>query len=167
MSEQEQNVIKFKEALGNYPTGVTVVTMMTDDGVPLGLTVNSFASVSINPLLILWSIDKRVSTYEHFVNSKKFAVHILASNQSELCYLFAARDVDRFSNCDWEKSQHNLPIIKDVAATLQCETFQTVEAGDHPPFPPPPPAIDGENPAPLLYHKRHTGEIPNQFYKEK
>ena len=113
MSEQEQNVIKFKEVMGNYPTGVTVVTMMTDEGVPLGLTVNSFASVSIDPLLILWSIDKRVSTYEQFVHSKKFAVHILAGNQSELCYLFAARDVDRFSNCEWEKSKYNLPIIKN------------------------------------------------------
>ena len=167
MNEQEQKVIKFKEVLGNYPTGVTVVTMMTDEGVPLGLTVNSFASVSIDPLLILWSIDKRVSTYEHFVNSKKFAVHILASNQSELCYLFAARDVDRFSNCDWKMSKHNLPIIRDVAATLQCETFKSVEAGDHTILIGKVIEIDGENPAPLLYHKRHTGEIPNQFYKEK
>ena len=167
MNEQEQKVIKFKEVLGNYPTGVTVVTMMTDEVVPLGLTVNSFASVSIDPIVILWSIDKRVSTYEHFVNSKKFAVHILASNQSELCYLFAARDVDRFSNCDWEMSKHNLPIIKDVAATLQCETFKSVEAGDHTILIGKVIEIDGGNPAPLLYHKRHTGEIPNQFYKEK
>ena len=167
MSEQEQNVIKFKEVMGNYPTGVTVVTMMTDEGVPLGLTVNSFASVSIDPLLILWSIDKRVSTYEQFVHSKKFAVHILASNQSELCYLFAARDVDRFSNCEWEKSKHSLPIIKNAAATLQCETFKAVEAGDHMILIGKVIEIDGENPAPLLYHKRHTGEIPDQFYTEK
>jgi len=167
MSEQEQNIIKFKEAMGNYPTGVTVVTMMTDEGVPLGLTVNSFASVSIDPLLILWSIDKRVSTYEQFINSKKFAVHILASDQSELCYLFAARDVDRFSNCEWEKSKHNLPIIKNVAATLQCETFKSVEAGDHMILIGKVIEIDGENPAPLLYHKRHTGQIPDQFYTEK
>ena len=167
MSEQERNIEKFKEALGNYPTGVTVVTMMTDDGIPLGLTVNSFASVSIDPLLILWSIDKRVSTYEQFVNSKKFAVHILASNQSELCYLFAARDVDRFSNCEWETSQHQLPILKNVAAILQCETFKTIEAGDHMILIGRVLEIDGENLAPLLYHKRHTGEIPNLFYKEK
>ena len=163
----EQIVTKFKEALGNYPTGVTIVTMMTDDNVPLGLTVNSFASVSINPLLILWSIDKRVSTYGHFTSGKKFAVHILASDQSELCYLFAARDVDRFSNSEWEASEYNLPILKDVSAVLQCETFKTVEAGDHTILIGKVIDITGDNGAPLLYHKRHTGEIPSQFYEEK
>ena len=163
----EQNAIKFKEALGNYPTGVTIVTMMTEDNIPLGLTVNSFASVSIDPLLILWSIDKRVSTYDYFTKSKKFAVHILASDQSELCYLFAARDVDRFSNCEWETSEYKLPILKNVAAILQCETYQTVEAGDHMILIGKVVDITGDNRAPLLYHKRHTGEIPSQFYNEK
>ena len=163
----EKNATKFKEALGNYPTGVTIVTMMTEDNIPLGLTVNSFASVSIDPLLILWSIDKRVSTYNHFTNSKKFAVHILASDQSELCYLFAARDVDRFSNCEWETSEYKLPIIKNVAAILQCETYQTIEAGDHMIILGKVVDITGDNRAPLLYHKRHTGEIPTQFYNEK
>ena len=163
----EKNATKFKEALGNYPTGVTIVTMMTEDNIPLGLTVNSFASVSIDPLLILWSIDKRVSTYNHFTNSKKFAVHILASDQSELCYLFAARDVDRFSNCEWETSEYKLPILKNVAAILQCETFQTIEAGDHMILIGKVVDITGDNRAPLLYHKRHTGEIPTQFYNEK
>jgi flavin reductase (DIM6/NTAB) family NADH-FMN oxidoreductase RutF len=163
----EKNATKFKEALGNYPTGVTIVTMMTEDNIPLGLTVNSFASVSIDPLLILWSIDKRVSTYNHFTNSKKFAVHILASDQSELCYLFAARDVDRFSNCEWETSEYKLPILKNVAAILQCETYQTIEAGDHMIILGKVVDITGDNRAPLLYHKRHTGEIPSQFYNEK
>lgn len=163
----EQNTMKFKEALGNYPTGVTIVTMMTEDNIPLGLTVNSFASVSIDPLLILWSIDKRVSTYDYFTNSKKFAVHILASDQSELCYLFAARDVDRFSNCEWETSEYKLPILKNVAAILQCETYQTIEAGDHMIILGKVVDITGDNRAPLLYHKRHTGEIPSQFYNEK
>lgn len=163
----EQKITKFKEVMGNYPTGVTVVTMMADEGVPLGLTVNSFASVSIDPLLILWSIDKRVSTYEKFINSEKFAVHILASHQSELCFLFAARDVDRFSNCEWETSNHNLPILKNVAAVLQCEKINAVKAGDHMILIGKVIAIEGENPAPLLYHKRHTGEIPPSFYEEK
>ena len=163
----ENKATKFKEALGNYPTGVTIVTMMSEDNIPLGLTVNSFASVSIDPLLILWSIDKRVSTYNHFTNSKKFAVHILAGDQSELCYLFAARDVDRFSNCEWETSEYKLPILKNVAAILQCETYQTVEAGDHMIIIGKVIDITGDNRAPLLYHKRHTGEIPSQFYNEK
>lgn len=163
----EQIIQQFKAALGNYPTGVTVVTTMNDDDVPLGLTVNSFASVSLDPLLILWSIDKRVSTYDYFVKSKKFAVHILASNQSEICYLFAARDIDRFSNCEWETSSHNLPILSDVAAVLQCEMYQAVEAGDHTILIGKVIEISGQNEDPLLYHKRHTGKIPEEFYMEK
>lgn len=163
----EQQVMKFKEVLGNYPTGVTVVTMMTDEGMPIGLTVNSFASVSINPLLILWSIDRRVSTFEQFTRSEKFAVHILASDQSELCFLFAARGVDRFGNCEWKTSEYGLPILSNVAATLQCKTYKTVDAGDHIILIGEVIAIDGENPAPLLYHKRNTGEIPSEFYREK
>lgn len=159
--------MKFKEVLGNYPTGVTVVTMMTDEGMPIGLTVNSFASVSINPLLILWSIDRRVSTFEQFTRSEKFAVHILASDQSELCFLFAARGVDRFGNCEWKTSEYGLPILSNVAATLQCKTYKTVDAGDHIILIGEVIAIDGENPAPLLYHKRNTGEIPSEFYREK
>ena len=162
----EQNVVKFKEALGNYPTGVTVVTMMTEDKIPLGLTVNSFASVSIDPLLILWSIDKRVSTYDLFTKTNKFAVHILGSEQSELCFLFAARDVDRFQNSEWETSAYGLPILKNVAAVLQCETFQTIEAGDHTILIGKVIEIDGDNKAPLLYHKRQTGPIPTSFYEE-
>ncbi len=161
----EQQVMKFKEVLGNYPTGVTVVTMMTDEGMPIGLTVNSFASVSINPLLILWSIDRRVSTFEQFTHSEKFAVHILASDQSELCFLFAARGADRFANCEWKTSEHGLPILSNVAATLQCKTYKTVDAGDHMILIGEVIAIDGENLAPLLYHKRNTGEIPSSFYK--
>ena len=163
----EQIIQQFKEALGNYPTGVTVVTTTIDGDVPIGLTVNSFASVSLDPLLILWSIDKRVSTYDYFLQSEKFAVHILASNQSELCYLFAARDVDRFSNCEWQKSTHNLPILSNVAAVLQCETYKTIEAGDHTILIGKVIDITGENKEPLLYHKRHTGPIPSIFYLDK
>ncbi len=66
MGKNTEQITRFKEAMGNYPTGVTVVTAFDADNKPMGLTVNSFASVSLEPLLILWSIDKRVSTYSTF-----------------------------------------------------------------------------------------------------
>ena len=84
MENKIDQVASFKAAMGNYPTGVTVVTAYNSDGKPMGLTVNSFASVSLEPLLILWSIDKRVYSYEEFLKVDKFTVNILAADQGDL-----------------------------------------------------------------------------------
>ncbi|MBU9710382.1 flavin reductase family protein [Evansella tamaricis] len=159
------NVSVFKEVMGNYPTGVTVVTTSDGQGTPLGLTVNSFASVSIDPLLILWSIDKKVSSYEPFIKANKFAVHILAGNQSDICSLFATKGADRFANCEWELSQHNLPIIKETAGVLECETYNVIDAGDHSILIGKVIHIQNNVKDPLLYHNRKFGSIPDQFYK--
>ncbi|GAF64614.1 hypothetical protein BTS2_1507 [Bacillus sp. TS-2] len=164
---QNQHVQLFKDVMGNYPTGVTVVTTVNEEQKPLGLTVNSFASVSIDPLLILWSIDKRVSSYDVFTNTDKFAVHILASDQGEICNLFASRVEDRFANCEWEMSKHDLPVIAKASAVLQCKTFKTVEAGDHMILIGEVIDIQDEKKEPLLYHKRTFGPIPNEFYQVK
>ena len=96
MMDIRTNISRFKEVMANYPTGVTVVTTVDEQGVPLGLTVNSFASVSLDPLLILWSIDKKVSSYQSFIKTDKFAVNVLSSDQSDICSLFASKDIDRF-----------------------------------------------------------------------
>lgn len=130
-SNISNNINYFKEAMANYPTGVTIVTTIDEKNHPIGLTVNSFASVSLDPLLILWSIDKRVSTYETFKKVDKFVVNILANNQADIATLFASSNIDRFANCEWELSKHHLPIIKGTTATLQCKTFKQIEAGDH------------------------------------
>lgn len=158
-------VQKFKEVMGNYPTGVTVVTTFDEAGTPLGLTVNSFASVSIDPLLILWSIDKRVSSYEPFTKSNCFAVNILAGDQGDLCTLFATKGTDRFGSCEWLKSEYNLPVLEGVAGVLQCKTYQTIEAGDHTILIGEVIAIESYGKDPLLYHKRKFGEIPKEFHE--
>ena len=155
----------FKSIMGNYPTGVCVITSTTNEGVPVGLTVNSFASVSLDPTLILWSIDKRVSTYEVFNNMKNFVVHILGSEQASICSLFATKDVDRFSQCKWEMSTNNQPIISDCAAILECQTFQTVDAGDHLIIIGEVTNLQNNEKNPLMYHRRKFGPIPEQFYK--
>ncbi|SDH27094.1 NADH-FMN oxidoreductase RutF, flavin reductase (DIM6/NTAB) family [Alteribacillus persepolensis] len=163
----QEKVDLFKEALGNYPTGVTVVTTNTQQGEPVGLTVNSFASVSIDPLMVLWSIDHGVSSLEEFQKADGFAVHILAGEQQELCKTFASKHEDRFSTCEWNNSENNLPVIKDAFAVLQCKTFKQVEAGDHT-------ILIGEvqdievdsEKDPMLYHRRKFGPIPAEFYNE-
>src|SRR5690625_4253010 len=107
----ENKVVKFKEVMGNYPTGVSVVTAFDEEAEPVGLTVNSFASVSLEPLLILWSIDNSVSSYDQFIKTDKFAINILAEDQNDLSMLFATKNADRFNQCSWKKSQLNLPIL--------------------------------------------------------
>jgi len=157
-------VAAFKLALGNYPTGVTVVTACNDADEPIGLTVNSFASVSIDPLLILWSLDKKSQLHPYFTAAKKFAVNILASNQEHLCTLFSSKIPDRFAQAKWSTSVHGLPILHDTVATLQCTTIQQIDAGDHTIFIGQVLAIDHAQKEPLLYHRRHIGEIPKSFY---
>lgn len=166
MGNKLDNVSLFRQALGNYPTGVTVVTGLNDQGEPIGLTVNSFASVSLDPLLILWSVDENVSTYNIFKHIDKFAVNILAEDQRDVAITFSTKEEERFQNSKWNLSKHGLPVLEGALATLQCETFRTVEVGDHT-------TLFGEvieviatDQAPLLYHKRHIGPLPKEFHKE-
>lgn len=165
MDAQSTNVSLFKEAMGNYPTGVTVVTAFDENDKPIGLTVNSFASVSLDPLLILWSIDKKVFTYDTFKKIDKFAVNILASDQKDTALLFATRDADRFGNSKWDTSEFGLPILKETLASLQCKTFQTVEAGDHTILIGEVMDIHVEEKDPLLYHARNIGPFPKSFHE--
>ena len=160
------NIDLFKRAMGNYPTGVTVVTALDKEGAPIGLTVNSFASVSLDPLLVLWSIDKRVSTYDTFKEIDQFAINILGNDQAGIATLFASHHQDRFGNCDWHHSAHKLPIIKEAIASLQCKTFKRVEAGDHMILIGEIIAIDVEKRSPLLYHGRKMGALPAVFHEE-
>ena len=161
----EENQRQFKEALGSYPTGVTIVTTANHQNVPFGLTVNSFASVSLDPQLVLWSLDHRVSSLEIFKESGKFAVHIAASDQQELVMTFATKNVDRFSHTNWSFSQRGLPIIENSYAVLECVTHQLVEAGDHTIYIGQVQNIEiHPEKEPMLYHRRHFGGIPPQFY---
>lgn len=122
---------KFKDVMKDYPTGVTIVTTL-DNNSPVGLTVNSFASVSIDPLLILWSIDKNSRSLKSFLNADRFAVNILSENQEEICFSFSGNDnKERFNNVSWELSHYNLPVINESLALLECEKQQQIEAGDH------------------------------------
>lgn len=166
MQNNAEKINAFKEAMANYPTGVTIVTATDSDGNPIGLTVNSFASVSLDPLLVLWSIDKRVSTYETFTKIDQFAINLLADNQADIASLFARSHQDRFANCDWYPSQHQLPIIKGAMASLQCKTFKQIEAGDHTILIGEVIDIAVDKKGPLVYHGRKMGALPASFHEQ-
>lgn len=161
MNSVSESVSIFKEVMGSYPTGVTVVTSIDENGAPVGLTVNSFASVSLEPLLVLWSIDHRVSSLDVFKNTNKFAIHILADDQKELCWNFSKKDIDRFSTCSWELSNDNLPVISDAFAVIECETYKQIEAGDHTIFIGKVLNIQKHDKDPMLYFRRNIGAIPS------
>ncbi|NRR33495.1 flavin reductase family protein [Oxalobacteraceae bacterium] len=121
-----------RNALGSYPTGVAIVTTRTACGRPVGLTINSFASLSLDPPLLLWSLSKRSPSMAAFGESGYFSVNVLAAGQADLARAFASSAVaDKFAllpSCD---SPEQLPLIPGSLATFVCATEQAQDAGDH------------------------------------
>ncbi len=144
----------FRAAMGNYPTGVAIVTTKTADGEPVGLTINSLASVSMDPLLLLWSVANSVNSAGAFIEGGLFAVHLLGAHQSDTAMTFATKGHERFTKHRWGWSERGLPILQDSAAVFECALYRAVEAGDHT-------ILIGEvlqvaqaDRAALLYHRR-------------
>jgi flavin-dependent trigonelline monooxygenase, reductase component len=122
----------FRNVMGRFPTGVTVVATCTADGAPRGLTVNAFTSVSLDPPLVLVCIDKQASSHGPLIEAGSFAVTILASDQAEIAQRFAgAPSEDRFESVGWTKSKGGNPVLNDGSAWLDCVVEEVVQAGDH------------------------------------
>lgn len=133
MSEMDavNKIRELRDAFGSFMTGVTVVTTCKDDGTPLGFTANSFASVSLDPALLLVSIAKTSSNYHNFADASHFAINILAEEQKDVSNTFARPSDDRFAHLAWAKSEYQNPLIDGVSAWFDCTTYQVVDAGDH------------------------------------
>ncbi len=119
----------FRDALGQFGTGVTVITCECDQG-PLGITANSFASVSLDPALVLWSPGKFSKRYPAFCDARHYAIHVLAEDQLGMGGAFAKDGFD-FSVCDWYRSAENVPVIKGCLARFECRKVAEHDAGDH------------------------------------
>ncbi len=119
----------FRGALGSFVTGVTLVTTDSPEG-PVGIVANSFASVSLDPPLVLWSPAKSSKRFEHFVGSRRFAIHVLSADQRDVCAAFA-KSKTAFDSCSWEKSHCGMPLINGALATFECTLQATHDAGDH------------------------------------
>lgn len=154
----------YKEIMGSYPTGVTIITTTDADNQPVGLTVNSFASVSLEPLLVLWCLDKRSGSLNAFKNADKFAVNILAGDQKEACWTFASsKEKDRFAKVSWEMSDHQLPILNNVFGAFECKKVNEIDAGDHIIFIGEVINIKKNDVVPMLYYKRNIGTVPESW----
>lgn len=121
----------FKTAMGRFLTGVTIVSCMRQDGSAYGLTVNSFASVSLNPRLVLWSLIKDNSSADDFAKASSFSIAFLAENQGDICQRFATEHDDRFAGIAWHQGQSGAPIIENALTVLECQPWQQYDGGDH------------------------------------
>ena len=121
----------FRSALGTFATGVTIVTAMASDGKPYGLTCNSFASVSINPPLVLWSLGMYSQGLPVFQNASHFAVNVLGVSQQSLAARFAKASPNKFDGIDWKPGLGNAPLLPDSVAYFQCRAANRYYGGDH------------------------------------
>lgn len=122
---------QLRDAFGAFMTGVTVVTTNDAQGQPIGFTANSFSSVSLDPALLLVSIDKRSANFDNFTQCPHFAINILSEQQKETSNIFAQKIADRFSLVNWRKGEQGTPLLDNSSAWFECSMHQVVDAGDH------------------------------------
>jgi len=121
----------FRDALSSFATGVTIVTANDDDDAPVGMTASSFNSVSTDPPLILWSVTKTALSAPTFQKAEHFAVHVLASDQTDLSNKFAKSGADKFEGTAYSIDGNKVPIIEGCATRFDCKTWAVYEGGDH------------------------------------
>jgi len=121
----------FRSALGTYATGVTIITAVGANGKPYGLTCNSFASVSLNPPLVLWSLGMFSQALSVFQNASHFAVNILGVSQQALANKFAKSSEDKFAGVEWTPGLGGAPLLADSVADFQCRAAGRYYGGDH------------------------------------
>ncbi len=119
----------FRDALGTFATGVTVITVAGPEG-PLGFVANSFSSLSMDPPLVLWSLAKSAGRFHHYAGARHFAIHVLAEGQSDLIQRFH-RTGTGFSALDHDLSPQKVPLLAGALTRLECEQHATHEGGDH------------------------------------
>lgn len=122
---------EFRAALGMFATGVTIVTARAMDGQVIGLTANSFNSVSLTPPLVLWSLSRVAASLPVFSAGSHYAINVLAADQNALAERFASRGADRWSGVLFDTGAGGAPLLHGAAATFECFNRSRYEEGDH------------------------------------
>ena len=120
-----------RDALGQFPTGVTIVTALDAQNNPIGMTVSSFNSVSLDPALVLWSVSRDANGFEAFNQAEHTVIHVLNAHQKDLCLTFATPGADKFAAAHTELNQHGIPMLTDYVARFQCRSYNRYDGGDH------------------------------------
>jgi flavin reductase (DIM6/NTAB) family NADH-FMN oxidoreductase RutF len=143
----------FRRALGNFATGVTIITTRAPDGTNAGVTASSFNSLSMDPPLVLWNCIKETPSCKIFESATHFAVNILASDQMQMSNHFARQQEDKFDGIEWEEGIGGAPIFPNCAGRFQCEAYDKLDGGDHWIFVGRVVAFDDFGRSPLCFHQ--------------
>lgn len=122
---------EFRAALGQFATGVTIVTTRDAQGHAVGLTANSFNSVSLSPPLVLWSLAKQSTSMPGFLSATHYAINVLAADQRLLAERFASKGIDRFDGTAWHAGLSGAPVIDGAVAVFECSHRSQHDEGDH------------------------------------
>jgi flavin reductase (DIM6/NTAB) family NADH-FMN oxidoreductase RutF len=122
---------QFRQLLGRFATGVTVLTTRTPDGEPIGMTASSIASVSLDPPLVLVSVEKAHDMHAALEQGSHFVLNILSAEQEAVSRRFAGADKDRFRGVSYQENERGIPLIEGVVAHIECEKRTAVPGGDH------------------------------------
>jgi 3-hydroxy-9,10-secoandrosta-1,3,5(10)-triene-9,17-dione monooxygenase reductase component len=154
---------RFRNALGAFATGVTIVTTRDAEGRDVGLTANSFNSVSLEPPMVLWSLARSARSLPAFLAATHFAVHVLAADQEELSLRFAARGAEKFAGLELERGAAGVPLLRGCSARFQCRTAFRHEGGDHVIFVGAVDSFDQSGLPPLIFHGgRYTRAVQKE-----
>jgi flavin reductase (DIM6/NTAB) family NADH-FMN oxidoreductase RutF len=122
---------ELRRVMGHFATGVTIITTVSKDGEPFGLTANSFTSVSLDPPLVLICVDKKAESWPHFEQSRVFTVNILNNQQEALSRKFAVSGGDKFQGVAYHTGANGVPILDGALAYLECKLYAVHDGGDH------------------------------------
>jgi len=146
---------ELRRVMGHFATGVTVITTVDKDGKPNGLTANAFMSLSLNPPLVLISVDKGATCYACFEMQNGFTVNFLSEDQEDISRRFATKGADKFAGIQWRAGSNGAAILEGVLAFVECKISQCYEGGDHT-------IVVGE-----ILNANAAGNRPLLFYKGK
>lgn len=131
MSPAPLTDILFRRACAHFATGVAIASILDEEGIPHGLTINSFTSVSLSPPLVLICIDYRAASYPRFARATHYSISILSEEQQELSTRFAVQPDDRFDGVAWSPGLTGVPLIDGAITIFECATRQVIDGGDH------------------------------------
>lgn len=161
MPEPVVDLAELRNALGCFATGVAVVTTVGDEGAPVGLTINSFNSVSLEPPLVLWSLANSAPSIGAFRRHGDFAINILAVDQLEVCRQFARPSDNKFGGVDYREGFNGVPLISGAAAQLECRAYAKYPGGDHEIHLGEIVGINTTDKAPLVFHRGRFTRLPD------
>lgn len=141
-----------RHALGQFATGVTIVTTAGPENEPIGITANSFSSVSLDPPLVLWSLSNATRSKPAFEKAAYFCIHVLTSSQEELSERFALRGGDKFRGLAWAPGHGSVPMLDEYVARFQCRMTSRYPVGDHTVFVGEVVRFDRADKRPLVFH---------------